>query len=246
MERTQKEICLLNAITIPSAKGRSPQALLLLLHGWGANAQDVAGLSPYLNLPDYQMSFPDAPFAHPQAFGGKMWYGFPQNFSFINTPNFDSNPELVSSRQLLTEWIGHITEATGVPLSRTILGGFSQGAAMTLDVGTKLPLAGLMVLSGYLHTPLPAQVATLPPVLIVHGRQDPVVPLVAAQQAKEGLLALGAKVQYHEFEMGHEIQLNVLETVQAFVSELLPTSELASSNREDNSEQHEVHTPALE
>lgn len=212
---------MLSAITVPAAEGRSPQALLLLLHGWGANAQDVAGLSAYLNLPNYQMSFPDAPFPHPQAFDGKMWYGFPQNFSFINTPDFNNNPELMRSRQLLADWIGTITETTGIPLSRTFLGGFSQGGAMTLDVGLQFPFAGLMVLSGYLHTPLSTQVETPPPVLMVHGRQDPVVPLAAAQQARDRLLALGAKVQYHEFEMGHEIQLGVLEKIQAFVSELV-------------------------
>jgi phospholipase/carboxylesterase len=195
--------------------------LLVILHGWGANAQDVAALATYLNLPDYQFLFPDAPFPHPYSSMGKMWYSFPSDYSFFNRPEFRQQPELAQSRSQLVSWLRSLEATTGIPLDRTILGGFSQGGAMTLDVGPELPLAGLIVLSGYLHAPLePFDASAAPPVLIVHGRQDSVVPLTAAQKARDSLSALGVSVRYYEEDMGHEIQPIILSHLQSFVEEI--------------------------
>jgi len=210
----------LQAITVPPTTGQPPQGAIVILHGWGANAQDVLSLANFIDLPDYQMVFPDAPFAHPQVTGGKMWYNFPSNFQFQSTEGFRDRPDLSASRQSLTEFLTALPAQTGVPLTQTILGGFSQGGAMTLDVGLSLPLAGLMVLSGYLHAPLQLAGTSFPPVLMVHGRQDAVVPLSAAHQAKDGLQNLGVKLQYVEFDMGHEIQPVVLEQMQSFAKDL--------------------------
>lgn len=215
----------LSAIAIPSLPEnpvRDPaQFLVVGLHGWGANARDLATLAPYMDLADTQMIFPDAPFPHPYAPGGKMWYGFPANFSFQNTPEFGQNVELVESRQHLIAWIEGLDAQTGIPLQRTVLAGFSQGGAMTLDIGFGLPLAGLVVMSGYLHAPLsirPDQPTS--PVFMVHGRQDPVVPLAAAQQARDALNAAGVAVDYQEFNMGHEIQPMALAQIRSFVQKL--------------------------
>lgn len=182
------------------------------MHGWGANAQDLASLSPLLNLPDYQFLFPNAPFPHPYASTGKMWYNLAQEYQ---------GQGLAESRQLLIEWLHSLESSVGLPLSRTVLSGFSQGAAMTLDVGLTLPLAGLIGLSGYLH-PLTKQVnPTSPPVLLVHGRQDSVVPLKAAVSAQQSLISLGVAVQYHEFDMAHEIRPEVLPVIRNFVLEVM-------------------------
>jgi len=192
-----------------------------MLHGWGANAQDVAALANYLDLPDYQFLFPEAPFPHPYSAAGKMWYGLPDDYSFFSRPEFRQQPELQKSRLELVTWLRSLEQTTGVPLNRTILSGFSQGGAMTLDIGLQLPFAALMVLSGYLHAPLESvKQGCLSPVLIVHGRQDPVVPLKAAQLVHESLVKLGADVQYYEQDMGHEIQPLVLSRMQSFMEEL--------------------------
>jgi phospholipase/carboxylesterase len=207
----------LHAIAIP-AQTNTADGLIVLLHGWGANAHDLASLVPYLSLPTYQFLLPDAPLPHPYAVGGQMWYNLPATYNFQSTWNFQDNPELIESRQRLIHWLTSLEATTGVPLSRTILGGFSQGGAMTLDVGLKLPLAALMVLSGYLHTPIESPLPhPPPPVLMVHGRQDEVVPLTAAHQAKASLLTAAVPLHYVEFDMGHEIQLDVLKIMQSFV-----------------------------
>lgn len=214
----------LQVITVPPTTGESPQGLIVILHGWGASARDVFSLAPFIHLPAYQLVLPDAPFAYPYAAAGRMWYDFPSHFNFQGTSEFSARDDLSTSRQALVDLLKSLPATTGVPLSRTVLGGFSQGGAMTLDVGLGLPLAGLMVLSGYLHAPIAHQQATFPPVLMVHGRQDQVVPLSAAQQALSNLQALNIAVRYQEFDMGHEIQPIVLEQVQSFVKELLPNN----------------------
>jgi phospholipase/carboxylesterase len=204
-----------------------------MLHGWGANAQDVAALASYINLPNHQFLFPNAPFPHPYAPMGRMWYSLSSDYSFFSQPEFRQQPELQESRTQLLHWLKSLPQTTGIPLTQTILGGFSQGGAMTLDVGLSLPFAALVVLSGYLHTPLepleldlePFDAHQLPPILMVHGRQDPVVPLTAAQHARDRLQQLGASVQYFEQEMGHEIQPVVLSHMQSFIEEITGSSE---------------------
>jgi len=169
----------------------------------------VASLIPYINLPDYEFLLPNAPYPYPYAETGRAWYD-------LRTENMYAG--LVESKQLLIDWLQSLEANTGVPLSRTILSGFSQGGAMTLDVGLSLPLAGLVVMSGYPHP----SVATLnpgnfPPTLIMHGTKDEVIPLQAAIKSRDMAKSLGVAVEYHEFEMGHEINLPMLEALRTFV-----------------------------
>jgi phospholipase/carboxylesterase len=124
---------------------------------------------------------------------------------------------LTQSQEMLTEWLQSLENLTGIPLASTILCGFSQGGAMTLDVGLTLPLAGLVCLSGYLHRTPQELEPPLPSVLIVHGKHDNVVPLSAAQRVRDHLMGLGTPMQYKEFEMGHEILPDVLEIIREFI-----------------------------
>ena len=203
----------LNTITI-SAETETPEGLIVFLHGWGANAEDLASLTPLLRLPQYQFVFPDAPFPHPHVPLGRAWYS-------LETREYTGLDE---SRQMLTDWLTSLEESTGIPRNRTILGGFSQGGAMTMDVGRSLGLAGLIVLSGYLHFSPEPVAEGLPPMLIVHGRLDRVVPLSAAIQARDRFQEIGANIQYHEFDMAHEIRPEVLSLIRSFVVEVMSKS----------------------
>ncbi|MBD2564396.1 alpha/beta hydrolase [Nostoc linckia FACHB-391] len=199
----------LQSITVKRETSQPPAGLIVTLHGWGANAEDVASLLPLLNLPNYQFVLPDAPYPYPYSPVGRAWYD-------LRVENMYQG--LTESRQLLTDFLQSLESTTGVPLSRTILSGFSQGGAMTLDVGSKLPLAGLVVMSGYLHPDaLKADQSGIPPTLISHGRYDEVVPLQAALKARETLKSLAVAVEYHEFDMGHEINPQTLEVLRNFV-----------------------------
>lgn len=187
---------------------------IVMLHGWGANAEDAAYFTGLINLDEYHCIFPEGPFDHP-APGGKMWYGFPPEFSFSG--EWTHLPQLQSSRSLLLDFLTNLPNLTGIPLEQTILGGFSQGGAMTIDVGFELPLAGRMILSGYRHCPI-APITDSSPVLMVHGAIDPVVPLVAATETRDRLIQAGAKLTYQEYPtMGHEVSQTVLEEMDRFI-----------------------------
>lgn len=187
-----------------------PTYLLVVLHGWGANYQDFVPFAKVLNLPGFGYMFPNAPFDHFQVPGGKAWYA-------LEHKDFTG---LAQSRQLLLNWLTSLEASTGVPLARTVMAGFSQGGAMTLDVGLTLPLAALCSFSGYLHYEPQVQAnQTYPPTMIIHGKQDFVVPLQAAVKAKDELSKIGVKVQYHEFEMGHEVRDEAIALFKQFINE---------------------------
>lgn len=204
----------LHSYTVPSENPDNPQGLIIFLHGWGANCEDLTFFAPMLKLPHYQFEFPEAPFPHPQVPGGRAWYA-------LETQEYQG---LTDSRLQLIEWLHSVAERTGIPPKRTILGGFSQGGAMTLDVGRTMDFAGLIVLSGYLHFQPEPQKTPLPPILMAHGKQDMVVPLGAAHQARDSFQNLGAMVEYHEYNMGHEIRPEILEIIQSFVVKILSTT----------------------
>ncbi|WP_008310001.1 alpha/beta hydrolase [Leptolyngbya sp. PCC 6406] len=204
----------LRAITQPATTG-IVDYLFIGLHGWGANGADLAALGTYLNLPHYTKIFPDAPLPLPQVPGGCMWYDFPAGYDFRSSPQVEHQADLQATRQQLRDWIEATAAAMAVPLERTVVAGFSQGGAMAMDVALQLPLAAVLVLSGYLHSdPQPHQPSS--PVFMVHGRLDPVVPIAAAHQARDRLQSLQVSVAYQEWDMGHEITLPVLQAIQEF------------------------------
>jgi phospholipase/carboxylesterase len=213
----------LTVITISPQFQSNIQGNVVIMHGWGANAQDAAYFTSWLQLPNVQLILPEAPFQHPYSLEGRMWYGLPEPLGeFDFQADFSHRPDLQTSRQLLEDFLQALPSKTGIPLEKTILGGFSQGGAMTIDLGPHLPLAGLMVLSGYLHSPLEIPNDLTMPILQVHGINDPVVPIAAARQAHQALLATGSSVQYEEIpQMGHEISPVVLEKMQTFIQQQL-------------------------
>ena len=164
----------LHAATTPAT------ARLVLLHGWGADADDLMPLGDSLSarLPSAIdcLGLP-APELHPAGMG-RQWYGlFPADWQAV----IPAVEQLQKRLQAL--------EQTPIPLSRTVLIGFSQGGAMAVHTGCNLPLAGVIGCSAYPHPGwTPPQVR--PPVLLLHGQNDEVVPPEASvklqKQLKEG------------------------------------------------------------
>ena len=203
----------LDIIFVP-ARTDKPLGTIVLLHGWGANNQDLGDLVPYFNLPEYQFLFPNGIFDHECNETGKMWY----SFTGAGQLNSVSITQLATSRKVLTDWIESLPDSTGIPLDRTWIAGFSQGGAMTLEIGLDLPVAGLIVLSGYLHENIAKPLQAASPVAIVHGTQDDVVPVSAARKSRQVLTEWGIDVTYQEFDMGHSIVPEVLDVVRNFVT----------------------------
>ena len=183
------------------------QHRLVLLHGWGADADDLLDLGALLVGPEVSVVALRAPEAHPYG-SGRQWYGLqPIDWS-----------QLPAAREALQQRLTAL--ASSVPLARTVLLGFSQGGAMALDVGSSLPLAGIVACSGYPHEGWEPS-AGVAPVLLSHGREDPVVPFAASQAVLERLQAGGNRAELLAFAGGHSIDQTVLPAIGAFVRQQL-------------------------
>jgi len=187
---------------------------LVLLHGWGSNAYDLAAFQTYFVPQGWNLYCLNGIFPHPHAPDGWMWYDLEHS----------DWPGLLESRYAVWQWVSSLEKRSGVPLCRTVLGGFSQGAAMSLDVGLSLPLGGLMILSGYLHPSLEVgTIATPPPqVLVVHGRQDTIVPVRAAHKIYHFLQTapVALAITYEEMDAGHEVNGEGLAAMERFLGAL--------------------------
>lgn len=195
----------LSGLLLSPNNGVAPQALVILLHGWGSNAEDVAGLVPALELGNCWVSAPDGPMEHPYSETGKMWYD-------LENPAW---PGLDQSKELLQEHLEGLIKESGLTPAQTVIMGFSQGGAMALELGLSLSLGGIAVFSGYLHPELTkTQIDPSTPTFITHGRQDAVVPFRAAEQTYQFLESNSFKVAFTPLDMAHEISIEALQAAQ--------------------------------
>lgn len=201
----------LSGLLLSPKSGSAPQALVILLHGWGSNAEDVAGLVPALNLGNCWVSAPDGPMEHPYSETGKMWYD-------LENPAW---PGLEQSKELLQEHLEGLIKESGLTPSQTVIMGFSQGGAMALEVGLGLSLGGIAVFSGYLHPELTqAAIDPTTPVFVTHGKQDAVVPFRAAEQTYQFLQSNSFRTDFTPLNMAHEISIEALQAAQQWFHRL--------------------------
>ena len=206
-----------------------PTAAVIWLHGLGADGHDFASLVPELDLsgcPPIRFVFPHAPSMPVTVNGGYLmpaWYD-------ILGPNLVSQQDaagIQASERAIVALIAHEV-ALGIPAERIVLAGFSQGCAMALHTGLRLPqrLAGIMALSGYL--PLsdrlvaerhPANAQTR--VFMAHGTQDPVVVIARGEASRDALAALGQPVAWHSYPMPHSLHPQEISDISAFLAQVL-------------------------
>lgn len=189
------------------ATKREANTRLVLLHGWGADADDLLMLGQTLAegcRVSLDLVALAAPEPHPQG-SGRQWYGlFP--------PAWDAVPAAKAAlRQRLIALSEH-----SIPLQSTVVLGFSQGAAMALDAGCELPLAGVVACSGYPHPDWTPPMER-PPVLLLHGRSDEVVPCQAAEELQRRLSPSEATCRLRTFDGGHTVP----ETLFPVINEAL-------------------------
>jgi phospholipase/carboxylesterase len=201
--------------------------LVVLLHGFGASMYDLASMGPVLDNLGYVYAFPNAPYTVQLGFGqtGYSWSA--------DRPGVDpaSAQDGRSVEELLDATLDGVFEATGATAGNVALGGFSQGAGLTLRYGLPRPgsFRGLIVLSGFFRDAdtvrplIPAQ--RTQPVFLVHGRQDPLIPLEQAHVTKSFLEDLGYPVTYHEYDMPHTITDDVLNDLRPWLKGVLPPKE---------------------
>ncbi|NBV17191.1 alpha/beta hydrolase [Janthinobacterium sp.] len=218
---------LLETIELDSAP--NPTVSIIWMHGLGADGNDFVPLVKELDLhgcPAIRFIFPSAgtmPVTINNGYVMRAWY----DILVSDLVRREDESGLRASQAQIEALIAR-EKARGIPASRIILAGFSQGCAMTLQTGLRHPepLAGLMCLSGYL--PLadktaaertPASLQT--PIFMAHGTADPVVQITRAQQSRDLLTGMGYKVEWHEYMMQHSLCQEEIDAIGAWLKKVL-------------------------
>jgi phospholipase/carboxylesterase len=206
----------------PPHSGAAPKRLVILLHGLGADGNDLIGLAPYWapHLPDAEFLSPNAPFPCDMA---------PFGFQWLSARDPSPEARLAGARAaagILNDFIDESLEARGLTDSELALVGFSQGAMMSLFVGLRRerPVAGIVGFSGRLIAPqlLAEEIRSRPPILLVHGTDDPMVPYSSMAEAETALKAAGVSVETLTCpSIGHSIDGAGLHAGGAFLVRVL-------------------------
>lgn len=201
--------------TVELQTGDQPTASIIWMHGLGADANDFVPIVHELDLsdcPQIRFVFPNAPQIPVTLNGGYImpaWYDIAAAGTDINKREDENGLRL--SQQQIEALIAREIER-GIAVDKIVIAGFSQGCAMTLQVGLRHPqkLAGLMCLSGYV--PLADKVAAerhpanqTTSIFMVHGTADPVIPLQRAEQSRDLLKQLGYQIEWHDYWMQHSV-----------------------------------------
>jgi phospholipase/carboxylesterase len=209
--------------------GPNPTAAIIWMHGLGADGNDFVPLVQeldYTGLPAIRFVFPHANTMPVTINGGyvmRAWY----DITGAELTRREDESGLRASQRSIEELIAREKER-GIPASKIILAGFSQGCAMTLQAGLRHPeqLAGMLCLSGYL--PLADKTAAertaeslSVPIFMAHGRQDPVVPFARAEQSRDVLKSLGYQVEWHEYMMQHSLCIEEVRDINAWLRKVL-------------------------
>lgn len=208
-------------------RGMGDGPVVVMLHGYGSRPEDLASFAERTDLPEgTRFVFPYAPDpTHPPdgPEGGRMWWRFTGVFSDARRLSF---PGMPVARQRVIELLDALEDEFGVESDRIVLGGFSQGAMLAMDVALHdpRPLAGVVLLSGTLvdseeWTPHMSTRRGLP-VFQSHGTEDAILPFAPAEELASLLREHAVDVRFLPFRGRHEVTSEVSRGVAAFVREV--------------------------
>jgi len=209
--------------------GKDPSASVIWLHGLGADGHDFEAIVPELKLPtslDIRFVFPHAPMRPITINGGAVmrgWYDIVPGKDGFSENNDDIRDMSAQIRALIEQ-----EQERGIPASRIILAGFSQGGAVALYTGLGLsePLAGLMALSTYVPmiesiTGWMSVPAKSVPVFQAHGQFDPLVALKRAENSALVMKQQGVQVEWHSYPMEHSVCAEELRDISLWITSVL-------------------------
>ena len=207
----------------------SPVATILIMHGLGADGRDFVPIAQQLDLSSVgpvRYLFPNAPTIPVTINGGYVmpaWY----DILAADLVKREDEAGLRQSRLQIEEIIAS-EKARGIPASRIVVAGFSQGCAMALMVGLRHAekLAGIVGLSGYLPLAGTTQaehttVSLKTPIFLAHGTRDGVVALPRATASRDALAAIGYAVEWREYAMEHSVCPQEVLDLEAFLKRVL-------------------------
>jgi phospholipase/carboxylesterase len=213
--------------TVEVSTGADPVGAVIWLHGLGADGHDFESIVPHLGIAadrPLRFVFPHGP-RQPVTINGGMvmraWYDI-----LAMTLQREVDADGIRRSAVLVEALIEREIARGIPASRIVLAGFSQGGAMTLDMGLRYgkTLAGLMVLSAYL--PLPDALTAAhaanaqTPIFQGHGTFDMVVPMAGGRMAHQALLGAGYSVQFETYPVAHGVHPSEIRDVGVWLNGL--------------------------
>lgn len=207
-----------------AAEGQA-RALVVFLHGYGADGADLLGLADALapHLPGVAFFAPDAPEPCSGNPFGRQWFPIPWLDGSSEAQQGEGMRAAVAD---LNAFLDKILAEEGLGPEALALVGFSQGAMMSLHVAPRRApaVAAVVAISGRLLAPeLLGEVKTRPPVMLIHGDRDPVVPFAEMDRAAEALAAAGFDVYGHIMEgTPHGIAPDGLSVTMQFLKEQLP------------------------
>jgi phospholipase/carboxylesterase len=209
--------------------GVPPRATVVILHGLGADGTDFMPVADELKLAavgPVRWVFPRAPVRRVTINGGapmRAWYDILGTDLVRREDEAGLRESFAQVHALLAR-----EAARGVPASRTVLAGFSQGCAVTLGAGLRhgQRLAGLAGLSGYLPLAATAEAerhaaSAGVPVFLGHGARDGIVPLARGEAARDELLRLGHPVDWHAYPMEHSVCMEEIQHLQRWLLQVL-------------------------
>jgi phospholipase/carboxylesterase len=210
---------LLHVAHVPAGEGPFPT--VLALHGWGSSAHDLIGLAPVLKEGEALVLSPQGPVGVrvPDAPVGYGWYPFGEGAS-------GSPEEVARALDRIRAFLDAAVDRYPVDPRKVVALGFDQGGALAceLALGDRSRFAGLVALSCWLPDSLAAQLqpGSAPegfPVLVVHGTEDPMIPVDRAREGRQRLTALGVGLTYREYPMGHEISADALRDIVTWLDD---------------------------
>lgn len=206
--------------------GGKPGHMVVLLHGYGADGNDLIGLAPLLGqlMPDVVFHAPNAPYPCEGNPFGYQWFGISRLDPAIALAGVRSAAPFVDA------FLDDKLKEHGLDETKTALVGFSQGTMLTLHVGLrrKKQLAGIVGFSGMLAGPelLATEAKAKPPVLLVHGDADEMLPHTLTQRAAQALTAVGIDTRLHIAEgIGHTIDETGLQLAARFLLDVFDIPE---------------------
>jgi phospholipase/carboxylesterase len=208
--------------SLPPAGGGAPRQLVVLLHGFGADGNDLIGLAPYFAraLPEAEFLSPHAPYPCRAAGFGRQW------FDVYDSDPAHRLPAIRHAATLIDAFLDAELAARGLTDRNLALIGFSQGTMMSLFVAPRRlrPCAGVVGYSGRLESPelLGTEIRVRPPMLLVHGDRDELLPVALLDSAAATLAENGIAVEHHlRPGLGHSIDEEGIALATAFLSRTL-------------------------
>ena len=202
--------------------GGLPRQVVVLLHGYGSDGQDLIALGQHWRplLPEALFVAPNAPDACPDNPMGYQWFPLRLDRTISRVEGAPA------AREAIAGLLDELWAQTGLGPAETVLVGFSQGAMMSLHVAVRRPveIAGVVAISGRLLRPelLAAEAVVKPPVLLIPGDRDPVVPFSDMGKAGDALVGAGVPTYAHVMKgTGHGIAPDGLGVALQFLKERL-------------------------